>query len=60
METLSQSSKTTESSALAKLKSELDQANILLSQKEKAEKETKSLLQVNEKDLKEKTKIIND
>jgi hypothetical protein len=45
---------------LAKLKSELDQANILLSQKEKADKETKSLLQVNEKDLKEKTKTIHD
>jgi len=45
---------------LAKLKSELDQANILLSQKEKTDKETKSLLQANEKDLKEKTKTIND
>ena len=45
---------------MAKLKSELDQTNILLSQKEKAEKEMKSLLQANEKDLKEKTKTIHD
>ena len=45
---------------MAKLKSELDQTNILLSQKEKAEKEMKSLLQANEKDLKEKKKTIHD
>ena len=60
METQSQSSKTTESSALAKLKSQLDHTKDLLSQKEKAVKEMDSVLLVNEKDLKEKTKTIHD
>ncbi len=58
MEVLTQSSKTTESSALAKLKSQLDHTKDLLSQKEKAVKEMDSVLLVNEKDLKEKTRMI--
>ena len=58
MEVLTQSSKTTESSALAKLKSELDHTKDVLSQKEKALKEMESVLQLNEKDLKEKTSMI--